>query len=113
MNSRRLAVVRRRVVHSLGQELKADKLQVGIQSLVIYVETIVWIKKFKINQKPGRRRSIWRAAVRGCGPSKKQRDPPLIECSGTLGRIPSTSPRVSLKTRVQSGAVAGMGLLHG
>lgn len=40
VNSGRLAVVRRRVVHSLSQELEADKLQVRKQSLLIYVQTL-------------------------------------------------------------------------
>lgn len=39
MNSRRLTVVQRRLVHCLSQELEADKLQIGKQSLLIY-ETI-------------------------------------------------------------------------
>lgn len=112
VNSGRLAVVCRRVVHGFSQKLEADKLRPKTVSTCLRRDSYLFsMDKTQIAlflDKPGRRRSKWRAAVPGCGPSKKQRHPPLIECSGTPGKVPSTFPLVSLKTQVQSGAVAGM-----
>lgn len=55
--------------------------------------------------RPGQPRSKWRGAVQGRGPSRKQRVPPLNECSGMPEIIHSTFPPASAKTQAQSAAM--------
>ena len=77
--------------------------EIALRGLLVYVRMQFMV----LEALPGRPQSRWREAVQGCGLSRKQRAPPLNECSGRPEITPNTSPPASVKTEVQSEAVGG------
>lgn len=87
--------------HKHTKENLMKKRRCGMK---IVLTSLQFVAVYIIQFLPGQLRSRWRGAVLGCGLSRKQRSPPLNECSEKLEIIPSTSLPASVKTLAQSAA---------